>query len=199
MSWVDPRKWEDALGYGSQQIVEFSRYFEEPLSAAGFDTRLVQKEWRQFRNFARAHYNGLDVHKLWEKALVYKREEYRNLCLLAEIVLSLSASNSTVERAFSLLTMFLSDKRLSLKHATMNSLMIINITDKVWTDQEREDIIKVACDKYLAKRRGKTIAEPPKKTLKLDDSTVSDAVILSDSDDASDEASAVSDDEQTQS
>ena len=62
MSWVDPRKWEDALGYGSQQIVEFSRYFEEPLSAAGFDTRLVQKEWRQFRNFARAHYNGLDVH-----------------------------------------------------------------------------------------------------------------------------------------
>ena len=38
--------------------------------------------------------------------------------------------------------------------------MIINATDKVWTDQEREDIIKVACDKYLAKRRGKTIAEP---------------------------------------
>ena len=59
--------------------------------------------------------------------------------------------------------------------------------------------LEVACDKYLAKHRGKTIAEPPKKTLKLDDSTVSDAVILSDSDDASDEASAVSDDEQTES
>ena len=81
----------------------------------------------------------------------------------------------------------------------MNSLMIINVTDKVWTDQERKDIMKVACDKYLAKRHGKTIAEPPNKTLKLDDSTVRDAVILSDSDDASDEASAISAEEQTES
>ena len=82
---------------------------------------------------------------------------------MAEIVFSMSASNSMVERAFSLLTLLLSNKRLSLKHETIKSLMKINLSDKIWTEKEKNEIFERAADVYLRRWRGKKIAEPPKK------------------------------------
>ena len=52
------------------------------------------------------------------------------MSVLAQIILCLSASNSSVERVFSLLTLLLSDKRLSMEYSTMQKLMIINLNDK---------------------------------------------------------------------
>ena len=46
-------------------------------------------------------------------------------------------------------------------HETMASLMLININDKIWTQQEREEIIQRAVDKYLSKRQIKRVATPP--------------------------------------
>ena len=87
---------------------------------------------------------------------------------MAEIVFSLSASNSMVERAFTLLTLLLSNKRLSLKHETIESLMKINLSDKIWTEKENNEILERAVDVYLSKRRGKKIAEPPKKVSRME-------------------------------
>ena len=81
---------------------------------------------------------------------------------MTEIVFSLSASNSMVEKAFSLFTLLLSNKRLSLKHETIESLMKINLSDKIWTEKEKNEIVERAVDVYLSKRRGKKIAEPLK-------------------------------------
>ena len=106
---------------------------------------------------------GLEANTLWGKVFVYKRKEFPNLCNLAEIVLCLSGSNSTVERAFSLLTLLLSDKRLSMSHKTMKDVILININDKLRSDVERNDIIKMAAEKYLSKRRTKRLLEPPSK------------------------------------
>ena len=55
---------------------------------------------------------------------------------MAEIVFSLSASNSMVERAFSLLTLLISAKQFSLKHKTTKSLIKIRLRDKIWTKKE---------------------------------------------------------------
>ena len=82
---------------------------------------------------------------------------------MTEIVFSLSASNSMVERAFSLLMLLLSDKRLSLKHETIESLIKINFSDKIWTEKEKNEILERAVDVYQSKQGGKKIAEPPKK------------------------------------
>ena len=82
---------------------------------------------------------------------------------MAKIVFSLSASNSMVERAFSLLILLLSDKPILLKHETIESLMKINLSDKIWTEKEKNEILERAVDVYLSKQRGKKIAEPPKK------------------------------------
>ena len=73
-----------------------------------------------------------------------------------------------VERAFSLLTLLLSGKRHSLKHETIESLMEINLSDKIWTEKEKNVILERAVDVYLIKRQGKKITEPPKKVSRME-------------------------------
>ena len=68
---------------------------------------------------------------------------------MAKIVFSVFASNSMVEKAFSLLTLLLSDKRLWLKHETIESLMKINLSDKIWTEKGKNEILERAVDVYL--------------------------------------------------
>ena len=161
MKWLDPKNWEDDVAYGSNQIEKLASHFKDPLEKANFDCRVVHKEWRQLKNFARSHHSGLDAHSLWEKIFIYRRNEFKKVCLMAEIIFSLSASNSMVEGAFSLLT-------LSLKHETIKSLMKINLTDKIWTEKEKNEILETAVDVYLSKQQGKKIAEPPKKVSRME-------------------------------
>ena len=85
-----------------------------------------------------------------KKIFIYRHNEFKNVCLMTEIVFSLSASNSMVERAFSLLILLLSDKQLLLKHKTIESLMKINLSDKIWTEKEKNEILERAVDVYLS-------------------------------------------------
>ena len=41
--------------------------------------------------------------ELWKKIINFKRNEFPNVCALAEILIAVSGSNSSVERAFSIL------------------------------------------------------------------------------------------------
>ena len=131
-----------------------------------------------FKTFVLANYTGVDPRSLWEKVFLYQKSEYQNICKLASIVMCFSGSNSTVERAFSLLTLLLSDRRLRLKHKTLEELLIININDKLWSAQERDEIIRHAADKFLSKRRltrvsHATISEPPpEKRMRIDDDSI---------------------------
>ena len=104
MKWLDPKNWEVDVAYGSNQIEKLASHSKDPLEKANFVGRVVHKEWRQLKNFARSHHSGLDGHSLWEKIFIYRRNELKNVCLMAEIVFSLSASNAMVKRAFNLLT-----------------------------------------------------------------------------------------------
>ena len=110
MKWLDPKNWEDDVAYGSNQIEKLTSHFKDPLEKVHFHRRVVHNKWRQLKNFARSHHSGLDAHSLWEKIFIYRRNEFKNVCLMTEIVFSLSASNSMAERAFSLLTLLLSHK-----------------------------------------------------------------------------------------
>ena len=62
---------------------------------------------------------------IWKHILTYKRTEFPNVCFLLEIMISVSGSNSFVERAFSVLRKMLSDQRLCLKHKRMELILII--------------------------------------------------------------------------
>ena len=47
----------------------------------------------------------------------------------------------------------LSDRRLSTAHENMEDLMVIKANDKIWTEAERKEILNLAVEKYLEKRR----------------------------------------------
>ena len=128
----------------------------------------MRKEWRQLKNFARSHYSGVDAHSLWKKIFMYGLNEFKNVCPMIKKVFSLSASNSTVERAFSFLTLLLSDKRLSLKHETIESLMKLNLSDKILVEKEKNEILERAIDIYVGKRRRKKVAKQITKVSRME-------------------------------
>ena len=91
------------------------------------------------------------------------------MCLLSKIIISLSASNSTVERAFNILSLLLSDQRLSMEHSTIEKLLLLNVNDKNWCDVERAEMIEQVVEMYLKKRRTTNVQTtgPPGKRLRL--------------------------------
>ena len=76
-------------------------HFQETLSMTSFDLTRATNEWRMLRNYARVWLPNVEAGDLWNKILAFKRQEFPNICALTEILISLSRSNSTVERGFS--------------------------------------------------------------------------------------------------
>ena len=101
----------------------------------------------------------MESRQLWEKILSSRRNEFPNLCLLVELALCISASNSTVERAFSILSLILSDRRLSMSHKMMKRCIMISANDSNWSKSEREQLIERAVDLYMEKRRTAVFAK----------------------------------------
>ena len=98
---------------------------------------------------------------LWKNILSYKRKEFPNICLLAELMYCLSGSNSAVEWGFSILTMVLSDRRLKTSHDLMNFRIALKINDRNWTKKERSEIPRRGLEIYHSKsRRKRKIDEP---------------------------------------
>ena len=163
MRVFDPKNWTDAHDYGNEDIKKFAAHFKPTLAIASFNEDKIIPEWKSLRNYVKIGMKNVDSEELWKKILGFKRSEFPNVCALVEILISVSGSNSTVERAFSTLTNILTDKRLSMKHKRMEQILIISSNDKNWTIQERNEIIERAVDIYLQKRRKAIVAEPPSK------------------------------------
>ena len=66
---------------------------------------------------------------------------------------AISGSNSSVERAFSVLSLLLSDRRLSMNHDLMENLLMVKCNDRAWSTKEKSDILNRAVQMYLEKRR----------------------------------------------
>ena len=170
MQWLDPKYWTDSKDYGVEQIEKIYQHFKKPLDDAGFDFIKVGKEWRLLKAFVKSFFikaavkNPLSPEKIWQNIVTHRKDEYPNVSLLVSLLTCLSGSNSKVERAFSVLTLLLSDRRHSLHHETMEDLMLIKCNNKNWGCQEREDIIERAFEIYMSKRRiGLTEGQPDMK------------------------------------
>ena len=168
--WIfDPRNWTSHRTYGVDQLTSLHHLFSEPLSEKNFDISSCLKEWRAFRAFVNANCRGLHAAQLWQKFFLYKRQGFPNLCVIANLVTCCSGSITTVERALSLLSLLLSDRRLWLAHSTLSNLMTINMNDKLWRPQEKEEIVKFAANAYgRAKGRIRKCDDPPPKVPYVD-------------------------------
>ena len=187
MNFFDPKNWTDKKDYGNDAIVNFAAHFQSTLASAGYDSTKALREWRMLRNYVKVWLSNVPNEELWKKIIAFKKQEFPNVCLLAEILISISGSNSSVERAFSMLTNMLSDKRLSMKHGRMESILITGANDKNWSTKEREEIIERAVEIYLEKRRKRTVSslEPPKKVARRFQSEETETVIVMESDEES--------------
>ena len=108
----DPQYWRDEADFGVRELSTLLGRFLVPLSEAGINERDLFIEWRRFRSFARRNFGDLfkEPKMLWRRVLNFRRLEFPNLCLVIELVTCIAGSNSSVERAFSLLTLLLNDR-----------------------------------------------------------------------------------------
>ena len=169
MDFIDPENWDDDnSNYGREAIQHIVDHFEIPLLHAKFENKFVLKEWKKLRELVKIKYWKFVniVPLLWKKIFVFRRSEFPNVCLLAKLIFSISSSNSAVERCFNILTQILSDTRLSMKHDTVNMLMIIKCHNMIWSEEERNDLIKRATEIYMKKTRKKIINYPQEKKAK---------------------------------
>lgn len=159
MQWFDPKNWSDDSNYGKEQVQDFANHFSEVLTKTTFSLPNALLEWKKLKAFVSASFgdqlrsNKIDAKGIWKHILCYRKSQFSNLSLLAQIIVTLSGSNSSVERSFSVLTSVLTDRRLKMSHATLEMLIRIYSNDKVWSEIEREEIISRATDIHLDKRR----------------------------------------------
>lgn len=186
MKWFDPANWRAEKTYGLSEIESLSAHFKPTLEAAHFDQVRVVSEWVDFRRFVSKSFPNHSARELWQAIFKFKKQLYPNLCLLAELVIAISGSNSTVEWAFSLLTKMLSDQRLSTKHTTLNMRLAIMINDNLWSEGEREMIIDRALDIFLEKRRSVALDEPTSLEEPATKRMRTEAEVVSDNDDDDD-------------
>ena len=152
-TWLDPQYWTDDKNNGKDQIIKLMQEFSEPLKAAGIEKEKVLKEWKSFQITVKNLYKGQNLKTLWKNVFQFKRKEFPNLTILAELAICFSSSNATVERGFSVLTTILSNRRLSMKHSTMEDCVIIAANQAVWSKEEENEIITNATKNYMKKRR----------------------------------------------
>jgi hypothetical protein len=148
------------------------------LAAAGYDHKKANKEWKNVRPHEKQQIPGKSALQVWKSMLLYKNTEFPIICLRVEIVFSLSGSNSSVERAFSILTVMLTDRRLKSSHALLEMRMLIKINDKNWSKIEREEILKRPLDIYMSKKRRKRKLDeeaPVASSVLLDDTETTDS------------------------
>ena len=162
MKWFNPMYWE--TNNKTYAINDFTNLYErlyESLDEVSYNKYKIVKEWVAFHKYVTSNLsNNMKAEELWKKVLNFKRLEYPNLCLLAELIICMSGSNSTVERSFSMLRNMLRDKRLSMHHNTMHMLLQIKLNNKLWSSKEREDILLAALSIFEKKRRLNKITVP---------------------------------------
>ena len=76
----------------------------------------------------------------------------QNVCSLSEICLCIGASNSTVERGFSLFSNILTDKHIRILHKAMENCLLVGANSVNFTSAECDQIINDAVNKYLQKK-----------------------------------------------
>ena len=154
MHWLNPAHWrrrDEESELASMKAL--ATHFAATLEMSSFDGGKVKREWRNLKITVEAYYKGVKANELWERILIYRRAEYSNVCMLVEIILTIGLSNSTVEAGFSFLTAMMTDRRLSMNHDTMESLLVIKANDRIWSAKERDEIMADALKSYMSTRR----------------------------------------------
>ena len=131
--WSRPMTNEDSSGDDNTQVKEaveaIVSIFREPLEAKGTSTFSIQDEVDEVVDFYRQYLNPEESYKkVWYKIFTAPdARKWPTVIWLSELLFSLPFTNSTVERAFSIMNIIKTDRRTSLNDSTLDDLMEINV------------------------------------------------------------------------
>ncbi|KAK6186787.1 hypothetical protein SNE40_006061 [Patella caerulea] len=135
--WIDPANWTDLTT--ENEFLEWCyTYFKVPLGYQNFEVCELKSEWKDFKYTVNYFFDGVGARNMWQQIFQHRKEQFPNICKLAEIILCIGPSNGVVEAGFSHLNSMLLDRRLCLNHGSMADLLLIKINDLVWTEKEKE-------------------------------------------------------------
>ena len=154
MKWLNQANWDLAeKNYAIKDLLFLADHFRDTLNESKFDLGCLKSEWWSFKRMVNQNYGSIKTPlSMWQRILTYRTSEFKNVCMIAEICLSIATSNSTVERGFSLLSTILTDRRLRISHKAMENCLLIAANSVNFTSTERDEIIANAVDKYLQKK-----------------------------------------------
>ena len=147
-----------------------SETIQVPLESKGFLLKYALAEWKNIMKIVPKYFSPeTSAFSVWRSMLRKRKDEFPNISLMVELLLSISGSNSFVERGFSILTLMLTDQRLSTSKEVLEERMIVSANDKNWSDTERQGIIEVAVGAYMKKRHVKQteVSQPSEKIQKV--------------------------------
>ena len=153
MNWCNPEYWMDVKDFGIDGMSQFFSHLKEPMASAHFVCKKAIKGWENIQLRIKQNLLRKPVLHVWKIILQCKKTEFPNICLLVEI----SSSNSSVPRAFGILTMMLTDRRLKSSHALLEMQILVKVSNKSWNDEERDKVLTRTSDIYVSskKRKGK--------------------------------------------
>ena len=127
ITFLSSHGWEKILeGDDLTAVDSLVERFETPLHGASADTVAIKAEFRKMLEYA-VQYIALsrfDYQSVWWRLFnAPNSAEWSNVLILANLLLSLPASNGKLERAFSLLGIIKTDRRSRLTNESLDDLL----------------------------------------------------------------------------
>ena len=103
MKWLDPKVWEDDNAYGRDSLEFLANHFMVPLLLTRFNDKVAVIEWKRFKTYVKTNFedkltcNETDAKQIQKHVLLYKTKDFPNLCLLVQIIFSISGPNLPAE------------------------------------------------------------------------------------------------------
>ena len=126
------------------------KHFKESLLATGYNAESALRKWKIISIICKCKTSRWRFQSTMGKDFSIQGKSIPKLVYycIAQLLMCLLDCNSTVERAFSLLTLSPSDRKLPLSHKTIQDMFTINIIDRSWSPAEKEGVIKNAAESY---------------------------------------------------
>lgn len=130
---LDPREWPKDTGelasYGNEELLLLTNHFAQVLDRMGCDCDAARhKEWPSAKVLIKSLLPGLQK-DAWRDFFLddHRQNEYKNLLLIAELLLVLPLSTAACERGFSSMKRIKNDWRSSLSVDSLHKLLFISI------------------------------------------------------------------------
>ena len=118
-----------ASGFGEEEIALVARHYESVTNIHVEDALL---EWDMMKTdiyvqFSDKLNDPTNTTLSWDFLLGYYNEKYAKICKLFELMLTLPASSSEVERGFNQLKIIKGDRRSTITERTLNTCLAVKL------------------------------------------------------------------------